>query len=136
MSHEDPLEIALLDCFKCSASAQKILPSLLGLEDDRGASHAAYRLQKSLEARRLPTPRDEADLQTMLTFIDRKLEMGTSRLFVSDECCAEGGWFESYLNREAQALSDIARPLYKLKAAWDRVHAAVAADRALELIRS
>ncbi len=136
MSHQDSLEIALLDYFKCSARAQVILPDLWEPEDDRFVLQAAYRLQKALETKQIPTVRDEADLEMLLSFVDQKLKLGTTRLFVSDECCAHGGWFEMHLNRKAQALSDIARPLYKLKAAWERVQAAMAADRALERIRS
>ncbi|MEY8843515.1 hypothetical protein AB9K41_31205 [Cribrihabitans sp. XS_ASV171] len=136
MDSKDPLEAALLDFFNCSTHAQDVLPDLWDLQVGRVTAQAAYRLGKSLEAKHLLTQRDEADMHALLQVVEQKILAGTRRLFVSDECCVQGGWFETSLTRDARAISGLAQPLYQLRAAWERVQNALAVERAMERCRS
>lgn len=127
--HFDPLERALHDYLEALEGVADHTRGMFAASSwSQGAADAATRLQLTAKRRDLFAASNEADLDFLLSEISERVRAGTHRVYVADEHCVEGGWYENHYSHDAWALLTGVGSLQQLYDAWRDVKRVIRAE--------
>jgi len=114
--HFDQLEQALFEYFSSLDAAYAVIEDIVNDGSWRAdLIRAAERLRHAARRHELLSDSERSDLDRVISEIISRVARGTSQVYVHDENCMSGGWYQSHVTRYAEALWDRTAPLRRLQ---------------------
>ncbi|WP_149776176.1 hypothetical protein [Ruegeria intermedia] len=132
----DPFLAVLLKAAGHIPAAKNSLRALgSGAACDTSLRRRIWRLERTLSASQLLNADELEELGDILRTVERWVDAGTYRGWISDEHCVSGGWFETVWSPEAEALAGHCARLQACREAMEQVQVVIEAHKIAGILR-